>query len=85
MAWTYHDFETYSGATRVSRLKLHITEVRAVINGPDIQADGKGRQLATMNQYLGDLTRRLDQLEGSSTKRAGGITYITPAAPDQVL
>ena len=56
-----------------------------MINGPDIQADGKGRQLATMNQYLGDLTRRLDQLEGSSTKRAGGITYITPAAPDQVL
>lgn len=82
MAWTYHDFEESSGATRISRLKQHISEVRAVINGPDVSADGKARNLATLQQYLKDLTIRLDQLEGSGSKRAGGITYIGPVPAD---
>lgn len=76
--WKYHDFETYAGATRVARLKQHITEVRAVINGPDISADGKMRNLTTLQQYLAEVTKRLDQLESSSSKRAGGITYVRP-------
>jgi len=80
-AWTYSDFEESSGSARISRLKQHISEVRAVINGPDISADGKMRNLATLRQYLADLTARLDQLEASSGKRAGGITYICPVPP----
>lgn len=65
MAWTYHDYETYSGSARLSRLRLHITEVSAEC-GPNSSRADASRDNGHLVEYLKDLRERLAELEGDT-------------------
>lgn len=63
MAWTYNDFESQSSdAARLSRLRLHLTEVRAEVFA-DIGSESKSRSNSVLVQYLAQLEDRRKELE----------------------
>lgn len=74
MATTYHDWaEQTTASARLTRLRLHITEVSAQLGAPDVSADGKSKSLASLNQYYTGLLSQLAILERDpGTRRAGG-------------
>lgn len=71
MAWTYNDWITYSGESRLSRLRSHISEVSAVIS------EAMSSEVGSVNsQNLVDYVKWLKDQEqgyaaGSSTSSAG--------------
>lgn len=81
MATTYHDFESQAtDALRLERLRLHITEVRALAASPDTSADGLSVARGNLTQYLKDLDARRKELEvltgqGVVTQRVSVVRY----------
>lgn len=71
-----HDFETYTGATRLTKCRQYLTALRALISTPDASADGRSMSHATLANLIQMTERRLDQLEGSSGTTFGGITRV---------
>lgn len=69
MAWTYSDYDSSTdAATRLSRLRLHIAEVRAVL-GPDMSSAAGGVNFTNLTSYLKHLLSERDVLEGRSIGR----------------
>ncbi len=83
MAWTYNDFESQTtDADRLSRLRLHLTEVRAEVFA-DIGSESKSRSNSVLVQYLQQLEDRRKELEqivpGSSQSAALSVVDLTAA------
>lgn len=59
MATIYHDYfsPSYDLATRVSRLQLHICELEAMVNGPDVGADGRSINKSSLGPKIERLQR----------------------------
>lgn len=78
MATTYHDFEEQAtAALKLARLRLHISEVRAMAASAALTAGGgKGRDPSNLNTYLDGLEKRRIELEEETGEggRGPGLT-----------
>lgn len=75
MAWSYSDWDStsYTGTARLTRLTLHIQEVRAQL-GPDLSSSGKSVNYGGLLQYLERLERKRESLESATNTNAVGWT-----------
>lgn len=73
-AWTYTDWDTYDpgSSTRLSRLRSHLSEVRASIGRGSYSVQGKTHSKLDLVAYHRELLAELKaELALSSTRRAG--------------
>lgn len=76
MAWTYADFEQQTtDAAKLSRLNLHIAEVRNKYGGKQ-SASGGGMSLSIDTGYLSGLEARRSELE-SRVRRFSGRSPVS--------
>lgn len=73
MAWTYHDFEEQTtSATRLTRLRQHISEVNQKIQA-NLSSGADRRENDVLERYLTNvLSKRRAELERAT--RTAGIT-----------
>jgi hypothetical protein len=76
MAWTYEDFEQQTtDAAKLSRLHLHIAEVREKYGGKQ-SVSGGGMSLSVDTGYLSGLEARRAELE-TRVRRFNGRTPLS--------
>jgi len=71
----YADYDQYTGAARLARLQLHITEVRQQMlatTNLSVAADGKAMTKKDLESYLRGLKDEESSLLASVGTRAGG-------------
>lgn len=60
MSWTYADYDTQATTPEIiTRLKLHMTEVRQNAGRPDVAADAKSAAYGGITGYLQFLQKEL--------------------------
>lgn len=78
MATTYHDWASQSTPTaRLTRLRLHMSEIEAMISGPDVGADGKTVDRNVLELKMKRLMEAATQLESQG---AGALNNGTVRA-----
>lgn len=75
MAWTYNDYTTLSGADRLTRLQLHISEVSAEITGPNYSVAGRSVDRRVLVEYY-DKLKIEEKLMGGQSVRANGRSRV---------
>lgn len=74
MAWTYSDWITLTGASRLTRLRQHIQEVSDAMTATTI-SNGETYNPAHLQSYLDRLTGKEAAL---AAERAGGGAFFVP-------
>lgn len=84
MAWTYSDWVTLSGTTRLSRLQLHIQEVSNKLT-ENYSIAGRSKQVDPLQKYLETLQARESQLGGNAPRANGGsrVNRVNFKNPDE--
>lgn len=73
MAATYADWPTLTtAATRYARFNLHLQEVGAQLAAPDVSADGKAINRASLVTYYNSLLAQRDRLQLAAQRETGG-------------